>query len=77
MQVYEEMKNRYGEMGINFLTEDQIHKYISDHLTPRLWFIKKHIRRIAKLEFHFPQENIDCNDISQIIEKYDELERKD
>ena len=53
-KLYETMIARHGEMGIDFVTEEEIQKYISDHLKPRLWFLKKHIIRIAKLEPDFP-----------------------
>ena len=71
------MKDRYEEMGIDFLSKDQIQKYIVDHLTPRLWFIKKHIERIARSEEDFPKEVLESDDINRIIEAYDELERND
>ena len=71
------MKERYEEMDIDFLTKDQIQEYIHHHLRPRLWFIKKHIERIAKSEDDFPPEVLESNDIDAIIEAYDELERNE
>lgn len=39
--------------------------------------MKKHIRRIAKLEPEFPQDVLENMEIEKIIESYEELEHND
>jgi hypothetical protein len=73
--IYEEMENRLEETGGDFLTKNQIRKYIFKQLKPRLWFIKRHIKHIAKSEEAFPAEVLESQDMQKIIEEYDELER--
>jgi len=57
-KTYEEMINRYEEMGIQFLTREQIQIYISEILKPRLRFIRRHVIRVAKSEEEFPDDVI-------------------